>query len=341
MKHTAVGILVMALLALGSAWAQQSRLDLVKSRGKLICGVNAVLPGFGFLDQKTGKYTGFDVEFCRAVAAALFGDPDKVDYVPLDARVRFQAVQNGEVDVAFRNTTVTANRDGALGVDFLPVTFYDGQGVMVRKGRANSLRELEGATFCTTQGTTNEKNISDYIRAQRWRNTRLLTFEDGAKVMAAFLQGRCDAFTADKSQLVGFRATAPNPEELVILRETISKEPLAGFVRENDSRWRDALTWIVYATIQAEEFGITSKNLDGFLKSEIPEIRRFLGLEGTLGQDLGLPRDFVVRVIRAVGNYGEIYDRYFGAKSPFHIPRTGTLNALQRFGGLMYSPPFR
>jgi general L-amino acid transport system substrate-binding protein len=333
--------LILVLLGLSGALAQQSRLDVVKGRGRLVCGVNAVLPGFGFLDQKTGKYTGFDVEFCRAVAAALFGDPDKVDYVPLDARVRFQAVQNGEVDVAFRNTTVTANRDGALGVDFLPVTFYDGQGVMVKKGRANSLRELQDATFCTTQGTTNEKNITDYIRAQKWRNAKVLTFEDGAKVMNAFLQGRCDAFTADKSQLVGFRATAPKPEELVILKETISKEPLAGFVRENDSRWRDALSWIVYATIQAEEYGITQKNLDQFLKSEVPEIRRFLGLEGTLGQDLGLPRDFVVRVIRAVGNYGEIYDRFFGAQSPFYIPRTGTLNALQRYGGLMYSPPFR
>jgi len=341
MQRLSAALLVFFLLALPVALGQQSRLDLVKNRGKLICGVNAVLPGFGFLDQKTGKYTGFDVEFCRAVAAALFGDPDKVDYVPLDARVRFQAVQNGEVDVAFRNTTVTANRDGALGVDFLPVTFYDGQGVMVKKGRANSLRELQDATFCTTQGTTNEKNITDYIRAQKWRNAKLLTFEDGAKVMAAFLQGRCDAFTADKSQLVGFRATAPKPEELVILKETISKEPLAGFVRENDSRWRDALAWIVYATIQAEEFGITQKNLDQFLKSEVPEIRRFLGLEGTLGQDLGLPRDFVVRILRAVGNYGEIYDRFFGAKSPFHIPRNGTLNALQRYGGLMYSPPFR
>ncbi|KHG64349.1 amino acid ABC transporter substrate-binding protein [Thermus sp. 2.9] len=341
MKRLWIGWLALLLLGAWPALAQQSRLEVVKSRGRLVCGVNAVLPGFGFLDQRTGKYAGFDVEFCRAVSAALFGDPDKVDYVPLDARVRFQAVQNGEVDVAFRNTTVTANRDGALGVDFLPVTFYDGQGVMVKKGRANALRDLEGATFCTTQGTTNEKNISDYIRARKWRNTRLLTFEDGAKVMAAFLQGRCDAFTADKSQLVGFRATAPNPEELVILKETISKEPLAGFVRENDSRWRDALSWIVWATIQAEEFGITSKNLDQFLKSEVPEIRRFLGLDGTLGQDLGLPKDFVVRILRAVGNYGEIYDRFFGPKSPFHIPRTGTLNALQRYGGLMYSPPFR
>ncbi len=334
-------LLVLGLLALGTGLGQQSRLELVKNRGRLICGVNAVLPGFGFLDEKTGRYTGFDVEFCRAVAAALFGDPDKVTYVPLDARVRFQAVQNGEVDVAFRNTTVTANREGALGVDFLPVTFYDGQGVMVKKGRAQSLRELQNATFCTTQGTTNEKNISDYLRAQRWRNAKLLTFEDGAKVMNAFLQGRCDAFTADKSQLVGYRGTAPNPEELVILRETISKEPLAGMVRENDSRWRDALSWIIYATIQAEEYGITSKNLDRFLNSDVPEIRRFLGLEGTLGQDLGLPKDFVVRVIRAVGNYGEIYDRYFGPQSPFHIPRAGTPNALKSRGGLLYSPPFR
>lgn len=335
-------LLAIAALLIGTlGLAQQSRLDIVKARGKLICGVNARLPGFGFLDEKTGKYTGFDVDFCKAVAAALFNDPNKVEYVPLDARVRFQAVQNGEVDVVFRNTTVTSSRDGAAGVDFLPVTFYDGQGVMVKKGRARSLRELEGATFCTTQGTTNEKNISDYIRARRWKNTRLLTFEDGQKVMNAFLAGRCDAFTADKSQLIGYKATAPNPDQLEILRETISKEPLAGMVRENDSRWRDALTWIVYATIQAEEFGITSKNLDRFLKSDSPEIRRFLGLEGNLGKDLGLPKDFVQRILRAVGNYGEIYDRYFGPKSPFHIPRLGTPNALQRQGGLMYSPPFR
>ncbi|MER3557259.1 MAG: amino acid ABC transporter substrate-binding protein [Thermus sp.] len=335
-------LFAIAALLIGTlGLAQQSRLDVVKARGKLICGVNARVPGFGFLDEKTGKYTGFDVDFCKAVAAALFNDPDKVEYVFLDARVRFQAVQNGEVDVAFRNTTVTSSRDGAVGVDFLPVTFYDGQGVMIKKGRARSLRELEGATFCTTQGTTNEKNISDYIRAQRWRNTKLLTFEDGQKVMNAFLEGRCDAFTADKSQLVGFKGTAPNPDQLEILRETISKEPLAGMVRENDSRWRDALTWIVYATIQAEEFGITSMNLDQFLKSDSPDIRRFLGLEGTLGRDLGLPQDFVQRILRAVGNYGEIYDRHFGPKSPFHIPRLGTLNALQRQGGLMYSPPFR
>ncbi|MER3478916.1 MAG: amino acid ABC transporter substrate-binding protein [Meiothermus sp.] len=335
-----VWIVMVFLLGLG-ALAQGSRLDVVKERGRLICGVNAKLPGFGFLDEKTGKYAGFDIDFCKAVAAALFNDPNKVEYVPLDARVRFQAVQNGEVDVAFRNTTVTSSRDGAAGVDFLPVTFYDGQGVMVKKGRAKTLRELEGATFCTTQGTTNEKNISDYIRARRWANTRVLTFEDGQKVMNAFLEGRCDAFTADKSQLIGYKGTTSNPEALEVLRETISKEPLAGMVRENDSRWRDALAWIIYATIQAEEYGITSKNLSQFLKSDSPEIRRFLGLEGTLGKDLGLPQDFAQRILGAVGNYGEIYDRYFGPKSSFAIPRFGTLNALQRQGGLMYSPPFR
>lgn len=341
MRKPLLLVAVVAYVLTGIGLAQQSRLDVVKGRGKLVCGVNARLPGFGFLDEKTGKATGFDVDFCRAVAAALFDDPEKVEYVPLDARVRFQAVQNGEVDVAFRNTTVTSSRDGAVGVDFLPVTFYDGQGVMVKKGKASSLRELEGATFCTTQGTTNEKNISDYIRSRRWRNTRLLTFEDGQKVFAALLEGRCDAFTADKSQLVGYRGTASNPDDLLILRETISKEPLAGMVRENDSRWRDALTWIVYATIQAEEFGITAKNLDQQTKSDVPEVRRFLGLEGTVGKDLGLPPDFAVRIVRHVGNYGEIYDRYFGPKSAFAIPRAGTLNALYNKGGLLYSPPFR
>jgi general L-amino acid transport system substrate-binding protein len=230
----------LVLLGLSGALAQQSRLDVVKGRGRLVCGVNAVLPGFGFLDQKTGKYTGFDVEFCRAVAAALFGDPDKVDYVPLDARVRFQAVQNGEVDVAFRNTTVTANRDGALGVDFLPVTFYDGQGVMVKKGRANSLRELQDATFCTTQGTTNEKNITDYIRAQKWRNAKVLTFEDGAKVMNAFLQGRCDAFTADKSQLVGFRATAVKSRFLWVFLPRPKAGPCPGNAGKPSPPWPSA-----------------------------------------------------------------------------------------------------
>ncbi len=335
-----IAVLVLAFGALGMA--QKSRMDVVKERGKLICGVNGKAPGFGYVDEKTGKYVGFDVDFCRAVAAALFDDPEKVEYVPLTAKARFNAIQTGEVDVVFRNTTITTSRDGAVGVDFLPVNFYDGQGVMVKKDAGvKSVYELEGATVCTNQGTTTEKNWTDFVRAQGWKGNKLLTFESFDKVFNAFLSGRCDAVTTDKSGLVGWKAKAPDPEALVILPETLSKEPLAGFTFQNDSRWKDALTWIVYATIQAEEFGITQKNLNQALKSDKPAFKRFLGVEGTLGKGLGLPNDFVVRVIRHVGNYGEIYDRHLGPNSPFYIPRKGSLNDLYTRGGLMYSPPFR
>ncbi len=335
-------LVVLAVLSLGVlGLAQQSRLDVVLERGKLICGVNGGAPGFGYINEKTGSYEGFDVDFCKAVAAALFDDPNKVEYVALTAKVRFNAIQTGKVDVVFRNTTVTTSRDGSVGVDFLPVNFYDGQGVMVRKDLGvTSVFDLKGATVCTNQGTTTEKNWTDIDRAHNL-GTKLITFEDFSRSFDGLLSGRCDAITTDKSGLVGWKAKAPNPDELVILPETLSKEPLAGFTFQNDSKWRDALTWIVYATMQAEEFGITQDNLDEMLKSDNPGIRRFLGLEGTLGEGLGLSNDFVVRIIRHVGNYGEIYDRHLGPNSPFFIPREGSLNAPYTEGGLIYSPPFR
>ncbi len=319
--------------------AGKSRLDVVLERGKLICGVNDKLPGFGYPDPKTGEIVGFDADFCRAVAAALFNDPSKVEFRPLTAKERFTAVQTGEVDVVFRNTTWTAGRDGAVGMDFGPTTFYDGQGIMVRKDSGiKSLEDLRGGTICTNQGTTTELNITDQMRKRNIDFT-LLTFEDFDKVMAAFDQGRCDAVTTDKSGLVARKATHANPESLEILDITLSKEPLGPMMAQNDSKWRDVIVWVVFGTIQAEELGITSQNVDEFLKSDDPVIRRLLGVEGDLGQGLGVSNDFIYRVIKHVGNYGEIYDRNLGPNTPFNLPRG--LNDLWTRGGLLYSPPFR
>ena len=329
-------------LALPAAHAAQSRLALVKSRGHLICGTDNTKPGFGYLNPKTRKLEGFDVDFCRAIAAAIFGNKDKVKFVILTDKNRFNAIQTGEVDVVFFHTTITTTRDSAVGVDFLPVNFYDGTGVMVKKSLGVShVSGLNGATICTTQGSTTEAEWSDYIQSHHWKGSKVLTYQDLDKLFSALMSGRCDAMTTDKSALVGWKGNAPNPSALEILPETTSKEPLAGFTYQDDSKWHDALTWIVYSTIQAEEYGITSKNLSKFVKSKNPNIQRFLGVNGDLGKDLGLPGDFVQNVIKGVGNYGEIYNRNLGPKTPYHIERKGSLNALWTHGGLMYSPPFR
>jgi general L-amino acid transport system substrate-binding protein len=336
-------LVALVLFVSGFAAAQQSRLDTVLDRGRLICGVNAVNPGFGFLDEATGTYTGFDTDFCRAVAAALFDDPTRVEFVPLTGGVRFSAIQTGEVDVVFRNTTVTLTRDSETNVDFLPINFYDGQGVMVRRDLGvDSVHDLEGAVVCTNQGSTTEANWTDFVRNEGWQGNQLLTFEDLARTFTAFHSGRCDAITSDKSQLVGVRGSVDDPNVFVILPETLSKEPLAGFTFQNDSRWRGALSWIVQSLIAAEELGITSENYESF--AEDPDnvaIRRFLGTDGALGAEFGLPVGFVARVVRHVGNYGEVYDRHLGEASAFHIPRAGSLNELHTRGGLLYAPPFR
>lgn len=340
MHRTLIAVVVFVV---GLAFAQSSRLDTVLERGRVICGVNAVNPGFGFLDESSGAYTGFDTDFCRAVAAALFDDPTQVEFVPLTGGVRFSAIQTGEVDVVFRNTTITITRDSETGVDFLPPNFYDGQGVMVRTDLGvSSVLELEGAVVCTNQGSTTEANWTDFVRNQGWEGNQLITFEDLARTFTAFHQGRCDAITSDKSQLVGVRGSVEDSEAFTILPETLSKEPLAGFTFQNDSRWRGALTWIVNATVQAEEYGITSENVGEFVNDpDNVAVRRFLGSDGELGADFGLPVGFADRVVRHMGNYGEIYDRHLGPASDFHIPRAGSYNDLHTRGGLMYAPPFR
>jgi general L-amino acid transport system substrate-binding protein len=323
----------------GVAQGTTSRLDTVKKRGKLICGVNAAVPGFGFLDS-SGKYTGFDVDFCRGVAAAVFGDASKVDFVSLNATARFTAIQSGEVDVVFRNTTQTSSRDGDVGVDFGPINFYDGQGVMVKNNSpAKRILDLAGATICSNQGTTTEQNIADYFR-QRKQAFKPLTFADFNLVMAAFDQGRCDAVTTDMSGLASQKATRAEGANYRILGEVISKEPLAPFVAQNDSKWRDVVSWTVYATIYAEEIDINSRNIAEARKNTTdPVVRRFVGLEGTSGKGFGLSADFAADVIQAIGNYKEIYDRHLGTKTKLNIPRR--LNANYEQGGLLYAPPFR
>ncbi|WP_026371053.1 amino acid ABC transporter substrate-binding protein [Kallotenue papyrolyticum] len=313
-------------------------LQKVRSRGQLICGVHGTLPGFGNVDAQ-GNFVGFDVDFCKAVAAAIFGDASKVQYRPLSAQERFTAVQSGEVDLLSRNTTWTISRDTSVGMDFAPVTFYDGQGIMVRKSEnITSLEQLDGASICVQSGTTTELNLADAFRA-RGLNYTPVVFADADPTAAAYDEGRCDAFTTDKSGLAATRLKFQNPDDHVILDVTLSKEPLAPAVLQGDPQWRDIVSWVIFGVISAEEYGITQQNVDTFLNSDDPNIRRMLGVEGELGQGLGLENNFMVNVIKAVGNYGEIYNRHLGPDTPINIPRG--LNQLYTNGGLMYAPPFR
>ncbi|NJN17563.1 MAG: amino acid ABC transporter substrate-binding protein [Oscillochloris sp.] len=318
--------------------AAGGRLQTIVSRGNLICGVNSVLPGFGNVDS-AGEFSGFDIDFCKAVAAAIFDDPNAVEYRPLTAQERFTAVQTGEVDVLIRNTTFTLGRDGDVGLDFAPVTFYDGQGMMVRADSGiTTLEDMDGARVCVQTGTTTELNLADQFRARNL-NFEAVVFQESDPALAAFEAGQCDGYTTDKSGLVSSFTKLSNPGDFVILDVTLSKEPLGPSVLQGDAQWADAVEWIVYATIQAEEFGITSENIGEFEASDNPDIRRFLGLESELGAGIGLPNDFAARVIRAVGNYEEIYNRNLGPDTPFNLPRGQ--NALYTEGGILYSPPFR
>jgi len=315
---------------------QQSRLDIVKNRNMLICGVNGQLPGFSFVDEN-GQYSGMDVDICKAIAAALFDDPSKVEYRDLSSQQRFTAVQTGEVDILSRNTTLTMSRDTSVGMEFAPVVFYDGQGMMVPISLGvDDLTDLQGKTICVKSGTTTELNLADQMR-KLGVEYQSVVIEDDDALYAAYAEGRCEAVTSDRSQLTARRSILHNPADHVLLEVVISKEPLAPAVANGDTPWSDTVKWIIYALIQAEEFGINSSNISTFANSEDPSIRRFLGLEGTLGQDMGLPNDFAMRVIKHVGNYGEIYDRNIG--QPFGLERGQ--NGLWTEGGLMYSPPFR
>jgi len=316
----------------------KSRLEVIKDRGKLIGGVNADIPGFGYVDSD-GSYSGMDVDITKAVAAAVFGDATAVDFRPLSAEERFIAVQTGEVDVLARNTTHTTSRDASVGLAFAPVTFYDGQGMMVRKDSGiESLEDLEGARISVESGTTTELNLADQMR-KLGVSYEPVVFDSQDAAVAAYEQGSVDAYTTDRSGLVSRRSTLSNPDDHLILTQVISKEPLAPAVKDGDSKWEDVVSWTVYALIQAEEYGITQDNVATFLDSEDPEIRRFLGVEGDLGEQLGLPSDFVVKVIESVGNYGEIYDRHLGPGTVFDLERG--LNSLWTDGGLLYAVPFR
>lgn len=315
-----------------------SRLDTVKNRGKLICGIDGSLPGFSFVDE-TGNYSGIDVDVCRAVAAALFDDPNAVEYRSLNATERFTALSGGEVDILSRNTTWTISRDTALGMEFAPTIFYDGQGVMTRKNSGiTSVQNLAGKTLCLEAGTTTELNLTDKLREVGVK-PEILTFQTSDPTYAAYAQQRCDAVTADKSKLMARRSTLPQPDDHVILEITLSKEPLGPVTINNDSRWFDVVKWSVFTLIEAEELGITQGNLEESKQSENVNIRRFLGLEEDLGAGLGLSRDFTERIIKHVGNYQDVYDRNLGEQSVFKLPRGQ--NELWSRGGLLYSPPFR
>ncbi|MEL6495915.1 MAG: amino acid ABC transporter substrate-binding protein [Cyanobacteria bacterium J06623_7] len=313
-----------------------SRLDTVLERGNLVCGVSGELPGFSFVNE-SGEYSGMDVDLCRAVASALYNDPSLVEFRNLSTQERFLAVQSGEVDILSRNTTWTLSRDTSVGMEFAPTTFYDGQGLLVSKAsNVERLEDLSGKSVCVLSQTTHEQNIADRMR-KLGIDYSPVVFEDNDLLYNAYEQGRCQATTSDRSQLVVRRATMSKPDEHQVLEEVLSKEPLGPVTVNGDSEWFDVVKWAMYAMIQAEELGITSENIDNFTETEDPQIKRFLGLEGNLGKEMGLPNDFAARVVRHVGNYSEVYERNIGG--PFELDRG--LNALWSDGGLLYSPPFR
>ena len=317
------------------------RLALVKGRGQLICGVNGGLPGFSFLDEATGTWSGFDADYCRAVAAAVLGDPTAVEFRALSATERGPALQTGEIDVLIRNTTWTVSRDTSWGL-FAPTTFYDGQGMMVNRTRtdATSLEDLAGATICVQSGTTTELNLTDEMRVLGVEFTPLV-FGEIDPTYDSYEQGRCDAVTSDRSQLVGRRTAFTNPAEHLLLEVVMSKEPLGPVAPLRDDQWFNVVKWVVFATIEAEEQGLTQTNVAQQRDtSQKPVVRRLLGAEvPELGTGLGLDSDWVVDVIQAVGNYAEIYDRNLGPATPFDLARGP--NRLWTDGGLLYAPPYR
>jgi general L-amino acid transport system substrate-binding protein len=330
-------LLALAVIATAQSASAQT-LKAVKDRGMLNCGGNGTLAGFGLPDAQ-GNWSGLDVDFCRAIAAAVLNDPKKVKFVPLSAKDRFTALQSGEVDVLARNTTWTSSRDTSLGLNFTGVNYYDGQGFLVRKAlKVNSALELNGASICVQQGTTTELNLADYFRSHNMQ-MKSVTFATANEAVKAYDAGRCDAYTTDASALYGERLRLANPDDHVILPEIISKEPLGPAVRHGDDQWFDVVKWTLFAMLNAEELNVNSKNVDEMVKSENPEIKRLLGTEGNFGEQLGLTKDWVVRIVKQVGNYGEVFERNVGQGSPLKIERG--LNKLWNKGGVQYAPPVR
>jgi general L-amino acid transport system substrate-binding protein len=342
MKHIAIGILGAATLGLMASAASATTLDTVKAKGFIQCGVSTGLAGFSAPDDK-GDWQGIDADFCRAVAAAVFGDGTKVKFTPLSAKERFTALQSGEIDILSRNTTWTINRDTALGLNFIGVTYYDGQGFMINAKKlpgVNSALQLSGAAVCVQSGTTTELNLADYFKANKMEYNPVV-FEKLEEVNAAYDAGRCDVYTTDQSGLYGIRLTLGSPADHVVLPEIISKEPLGPAVRQGDDQWYHIVKWTYFALLQAEELGITKANVDEMKNSASPEIKRVLGQEADtkIGTDLGVSNDWVVNIVKAVGNYGEMFERNVGSGSPLKIARG--INALWTKGGLQYAPPIR
>jgi len=335
-------VFFVASIAVASGlWMQAAvaqTLKTVKDRGVLSCGVSQGLPGFSTPDDK-GNWTGLDVDVCRAIAAAVLNDPTKVKFVPLSAKDRFTALQSGEIDVLSRNTTWTLSRDTSLGVNFTGVTYYDGQGFLIRKSlKVNSALELNSASICVQTGTTNEQNVADYFNGNHMKY-EVIAFGTADETVKAYESGRCDVFTSDISQLYAERLKLANPADHAVLPEVISKEPLGPLVRHGDDQWFDIVKWTLFAMINAEELGVTQKNVYEMAKSTKPELKRVFGTDGNLGEQLGLTKDWFSRIVKAVGNYGESFDRNVGAGSKLGIARG--LNQLWNKGGILYAPPIR
>jgi len=347
MRRFISGIVGLATILTGCATTDQdnsSRLDLIRNRNELICGVSGKIPGFSFLNSD-GSYQGLDVDICKAFAAAIIGDSEKIQYRPLTAAERFTAIKTGEIDLLSRNTTFTLSRDslGGNGLTFAPVVFHDGQGLMVKKeSNISGLKDLANKSICVGSGTTTEQNINDAFESASLPYTPI-KYQDLNQVVAGYLQGRCSAMTSDRSQLAAARSGFKNPKEHIILDDVLSKEPLAPASDGQDQKLADAMRWVVFALISAEEQGITKSNIDKKVQiaknnPQLKPLRRFLGIDGGLGEKIGLSNDFVVKVISSTGNYGEIYERHLGQNSEVPIPRG--LNELYNKGGIHISPPF-
>jgi general L-amino acid transport system substrate-binding protein len=338
MKHRILPIVAGAAFVFVAGAANAATLDDVKAKGFVQCGVNTGLLGFSAPDD-AGNWTGLDVDYCKAVAAAIFNDPTKVKFTPLTATERFTALQSGEVDLLARNTTWTMARDTSLGLSFAGTSYYDGQGFMARKslGVASAL-ELSGAAVCVQSGTTTELNLADFFKVNKM-NYNPVVFEKLPEVNAAYDSGRCDAYTTDASGLYATRLTLTNPDDHVVLPEIISKEPLGPVVRQGDDQWFNIVKWVHFALINAEELGVTQANVEEMKAGENQDIRRLLGADGTFGEGIGLGNDWAANLVKAVGNYGEIFDRNVGAGSKLGIARG--LNALWSKGGIQYAPPVR
>ncbi|WP_341989830.1 amino acid ABC transporter substrate-binding protein [Azorhizobium sp. AG788] len=331
-------IAALSILALGAGAAKATTLDDVKARGALNCGVTQGLPGFSSPDDK-GNWTGLDVDFCRAVAAAIFNDATKVRFTPLSAKDRFTALQSGAIDVLSRNTTWTMSRDTTLGFNFAGVMYYDGQGFMVRKSlNIKSAKELNGASVCVQTGTTHELNLGDYFRANNMKY-EVIAFSTIDETVKAYDSGRCDVFTSDQSQIYAIKLKLTNAADHVVLADVISKEPLGPLVRHGDDQWFDLVKWTYYALLNAEELGVTQKNAEQQVNSANPEVKRLLGSDGKFGEGIGLSNDWALRAVKLVGNYGEIFDRNVGPGSPLGIQRG--YNKLWNDGGLQYGMPIR